>query len=66
MLHVLWQVVGSEEETESVFKELGNLLAIWFKQGRQSNVVFIDTLLRETTLHIATRSGIEDLEASIG
>jgi hypothetical protein len=41
-------------------------LALWFKQAEQSYVVVSDTLLTEKTLHIATRSGIEDLEASNG
>jgi hypothetical protein len=66
MLYVLWHVVGSEEETKSAFQEVGNLLALWFKQAQQSCVVVIDTLLTENILHIATRSGIEDMEASNG
>jgi hypothetical protein len=66
MLCVLWQVVGSEEEAKSTFQEVGNLLALWFKQAQQSYVVVSDTLLTEKTLHFAIRSGIEDLEASNG
>jgi len=41
-------------------------LALWFKQAQQSYVAVSDTLLIEKTLHIATWSGIEDLEASNG
>jgi hypothetical protein len=66
MLCVLWQVVGSEEETKSAFQEVGNWLVFWFKQAQHSYVVVSDTLLTENTLHIGTRSGIEDLEASNG
>jgi len=66
MLCVLWQVVGSEEESKSAFQEVGNLLALWFKQAQQSYVVVSDMLLTENTIHITTRSGIEDLEDSNG
>lgn len=58
--------MGSEEETKSAFQEVGNLLALWFKQAQQSYVVVSGTLLTENTLHIATTSCIEDLEASNG
>jgi len=53
-----------QEESKSAFQEVGNLLDLWFKETQQSYVVVIDTQLTEKTLHIAPRSGTEDLEAS--
>jgi len=59
----LWR---SEEETKSAFQEVGYLFALWFNQAEQSYVAVSDTLLTEKTVHLATRWGIEDLEASNG
>jgi hypothetical protein len=50
---------------QSAFQEQESLLATWFKQARASIAIISDTLLREKTLHIATRLGF-DFKASNG